>query len=233
MRILNCPAAEKLMSPFIDSMVTPREAESLEGHVRHCDPCRRQLQSFISMRSLMARIETPALPEDMVLETRVRLSQARNTNLLVRLENRLNYLLKPMVVPVVLGVSLTMLFFGVLLGSLASNSTVLAQDRLSEEPVFGLVTPVHTADPNWVGFAKNARKDLDEPLTIETYVGNEGRVLDYQVLCPATSVHSHCSVSDLPASIRQMLSLARFDPATRFGKPVESRIILSFISVRN
>jgi hypothetical protein len=233
MSTLKCSAAEKLMSPFIDSMVTQQEAQSLEGHVRHCDPCRRQLQSFISMRSLMARIETPALPEDMVLETRVRLSHARYTNLLVRLENRLNYLLKPMVVPVVLGVSLTMLFFGVLLGSLASNSTVLAQDRLSEEPVFGLVTPVHTADPNWVGFAKNARKDLDEPLTIETYVGNEGRVLDYQVICPAATAHSHCSVSEVPASIQQFLSLARFDPATRFGKPIESRIILSFVAVTN
>ena len=233
MSTLNCSAAEKLMSPFIDSMVTPQEAERLEGHVRHCDPCTRQLQSFISMRSLMARIETPALPEDMVLETRVRLSQERNRNLLVRLENHLNYLLKPMVVPVVLGVSLTMLFFGVLLGSLASNSTVLAQDRLAEEPVFGLYKPVHTADPNWVGFAKNARKDLDEPLTIETYVGNEGRVLDYQVLCPATSTHSHCSESDVPPSIQQVLSLARFDPATRFGRPVGSRIILSFVSVQN
>ncbi len=89
----------------------------------------------------------------MVLETRVRLSQARNTNLLVRLENRLNYLLKPMVVPVVLGVSLTMLFFGVLLGSLASTSTVLAQDRLTEEPVLGLFKPIHTTDPNWIRFA--------------------------------------------------------------------------------
>jgi hypothetical protein len=232
MSTLNCSAAEKLMSPFIDSMVTPQETERLEGHVSHCDPCRRQLQSFISMRSLMARIETPELPEDMVLETRVRLSQARNKNLLVRLENRLNYLFKPMVVPVVLGVSLTMLFFGVLLGSLASNSTVLAQDRLYEEPVFGLYKPVHTTDPNWVRFAENDKKDVEEPLTIETYVGNEGRVLDYQVLCPSSS-HSRCSVSDVPASIRQVLSLAHFDPATRFGKPVESRIILSFVWVRN
>ena len=58
------------------------------------------------MRSLIARIETPELPEDLVLETRVRLSQERNRNALVRLENRLQYLLKPMVVPFVLGVSL-------------------------------------------------------------------------------------------------------------------------------
>lgn len=220
---LNCSAAQKLMSPFIDSMVKPHEAECLQSHVDRCEPCRRQLQSYISMRSLIARIETPELPEDLVLETRVRLSQERNRNALVRLENRLQYLLKPMVVPFVLGVSLTMLFFGVLLGSLASNSTVLAQDRISEEPVFGLFNPVHTTDPNWIRYASGGNQDLQEPLTIETYVGNEGRVLDYQVL----------SGSHVPESVRQMLSLAHFTPATQFGRPVESTIILSFILVRN
>jgi hypothetical protein len=104
------------MSPFIDSMVTAPEAERLQGHLADCEPCQRQLQSYISLRSLVARIEAPPVPEDMVLETRVLLSHARNTNFLVRLENRLNNVLKPMVVPVLFGVSLTMLLFGVLLG---------------------------------------------------------------------------------------------------------------------
>jgi hypothetical protein len=229
----NCSAVKKLMSPFIDSMVTPQEAQRLESHVANCEPCRRQLQSYISMRSLMARIETPAVPEDMVLETRVRLSQERNKNALVRFENRLNYLLKPMVVPAVLGVSLTMLLFGVLLGSMASNSTVLAQGRLAEAPVFGLFNSVHTTDPNWTRLAANDKQDLDEPLTIETYVGNEGRVLDYQVLCSLHKDRWNCPTgSDVPESIRQMLSLAHFTPATQFGRPVESRIILSFIAVQ-
>jgi len=228
MSTLKCSAAEKLMSPFIDSMSSPQEAERLEGHVAFCAPCRRQLQSLISMRSLVARIEAPELPEDMVLETRVRLSQARNKNVLVRLENRLNYLLKPMVVPTVLGVCVTMLFFGVLLGSLASNSTVLAQDRIAEEPVYGLYSPIHTTDPNWTRFAANGKKDLDEPLTIQTYVGNDGRVLDYQVLSK-----SDRTAPQMPDSIRQMLSLMHFTPASSFGRPVESTIILSFVAVRN
>jgi hypothetical protein len=231
MSILNCSAAEKLMSPFIDSMVNPQQAERLENHVADCAPCGRQLQSLISMRSLMARMDRPALPEDMVLETRVRLSQARNKNLLVRLENRLNYLLKPVVVPAVLGVCATMLFFGVLLGSLASSSTVLAQDRLAEEPVLGLFKPVHTTDPNWTRFAADDRMDLGEPLTIQTYIGNDGRVLDYEVLPDPRTIPF--DTSDVPDSIRQMLSLMHFTPATRFGRPVESTIILSFVAVRN
>src|SRR5919197_2938127 len=114
MSTVECTSIQKLMSPFIDSMATAREGQLVESHVAVCPPCQRQLQSYISMRSLVARIEVPPLPEDMVLETRVRLSQARNDNYLVRFENRLNYVLKPMVVPVLLGISMTMLLFGIL-----------------------------------------------------------------------------------------------------------------------
>src|SRR5262245_50496789 len=105
MSTMECSLVQKLMSPFIDSMASAQEAECVEKHVSQCGPCHRQLQSYISMRSLVARIEPPALPEDMVLETRVRLSHARNKNFLARLENRLNYILKPMVVPALFGVS--------------------------------------------------------------------------------------------------------------------------------
>ena len=228
---LNCSSAQKLMSPFIDSMVTVEEAECLQLHVSSCHPCRRQLQTFVSMRSLLARMEKPALPEDMVLETRVKLSHERNKNFLVRFENRLNYVLKPVVVPALLGVSLTIMFFGVLLGSLASTSTVMAEDRLAvaEQPLFGLYKPVQTTDPirRRLRFAAtDKKKGLDEPLMIETHVGNEGRVLDYKVIGGQESPETN-------GWIREMLSVAQFTPATAFGRPVESKIILSFVAVRN
>lgn len=228
---MNCSSAQKLMSPFIDSMVTVEETERLELHLSVCQPCRRQLQTFVSMRSLLARIEKPALPEDMVLETRVKLSHERNRNFLVRFENRLNYILKPVVVPALLGVSLTIMFFGVLLGSLASPSAVLAQDRMAaaEQPVFALYKPVQTTDPTRRRLrlaASDKKKGLDEPLTIETHVGNEGRVLDYKVISGQENPETN-------GWIREMLSLAQFTPATAFGRPVESKIILSFVAVRN
>lgn len=226
MSTIRCSSVKKLMSAFIDSMATTDEANLLEGHLSTCEPCQRQLQSYISIRGLVARVAAPPLPEDMILETRVRLSHARNRNFLVRFENRLNNLLKPIVVPVLLGTSLTMLLFGVLLGSLASRSTVLAQDRYDEPPLYPLFQPVRTQNPNWIRFASNDKQDLDEPLTIETHVGDEGRVMDYQVL-------SGPQTAEVNAWIRQILSLAEFVPATAFGKPVESRMILSFVAVRN
>jgi hypothetical protein len=133
-----------------------------------------------------------------------------------------------MVVPVLFGVSLTMLLFGVLLGSLASNSTVLAQDRLAEAPLhsLSLYRPVHTADPNWIHFASSDKHELDETLTIDTHVGDEGRVIGYKVLSGPEN-------PEVTSWLRQTLSLAQFTPAMVFGKPVESRIILSFVAVRN
>jgi hypothetical protein len=226
MSTVECSSVQNLMSPFIDSMVTADEAERLESHVAACEPCQRQLQSYVSMRSLVARIDLPPMPEDMVLETRVRLSHARNSNLLVRLENRLNNFLRPMIVPALLGAALTMLLFGFLLGSLTSQSTVLVQDHFDEQPVYRLFQPVRTENANWIRFASNDRQDLEEPLTIETYVGHEGRVLDYQVLSGPQN-------PEVNGWIRQVLSLAQFTPATAFGKPVESRMILSFVAVRN
>ena len=69
--------------------------------------------------------------QDLVLEARVKLSHERNKNVLVRLENRLSIILKPIALPALFGVSLTMLFFGVLLGGLATNQTVLLQEAVS------------------------------------------------------------------------------------------------------
>ena len=225
MRSLDCPSAQKLMSAFIDSMVTAAESDSLEVHVSRCQACQRQLQSFKSMRSLLSRIERPPLPEDMVLETRVRLSQERNKNFRARFENRLNYVFKPLVIPALFGVSLTMLFFGILLGCLADN-TVLAESRLKEEPVFGLYKPVRTTDHTMLRFVSSDEQNLDEPLTIETHVGDEGRVIDYEVLSGPQN-------PEVNGWIREMMSLAEFTPATAFGRPVESKIILSFVAVRN
>jgi hypothetical protein len=225
---LDCSSAQKMMSPFIDSMVTAGEAECLELHVSACQPCQRQLQTFISMRSLLARVEKPAPPEDLVLETRVKLSHERNRNFFVRLENRLHYVLRPVVMPALLGVSLTIMFFGALLGSLASTPTVMAQSGFAEQPIFSLYKPARTTDPTMMRFQHAATEDkaLDEPLTIETHVGDEGRVLDYKVIAGQESPETN-------RWVREILSIAQFTPATSFGRPVESKIILSFVAVRN
>jgi len=125
---LDCDAAQVLMSPFIDSMASSEEIDRLQSHLSICEPCRRQLQSFLSIRNLLADVERPAVPEDLVLEARVRLSQERNKNYVAQLKNRLSNSLKPLAIPAICGVSLTMLCFAVLL-TIFSNATTVIRHR--------------------------------------------------------------------------------------------------------
>jgi hypothetical protein len=221
-----CSKIQKLMSSFIDSMVSAVDAEAVHAHVSTCDPCRRQLQTLISMRSLLTRMDQPAIPTDLILASRVRLSQERHKNLLVKLETRLSNILKPLAIPVIFGVSLTTLCFGILLAALASNATAMAQPAVAEQPVFALYKPVRTTDPTMARFASSDRQTWDEPLMIETGVDEDGRVTEYRIISGPEN-------PEVNRWIREVLSLAQFTPAIAFGKPVGSKIILSFVAVRS
>jgi hypothetical protein len=227
---LDCDGAQQLMSPFIDSMASPSEVAKLELHLVTCEPCQRQLQSFISIRNFLGRGERPAPPEDLALDTRVRLSQERHKNYIERLENRLSNVLRPLALPAIGGVSLTMLFFGVVLGAMLSNTTVMAHDRISsahdERALVALFKPVRTTSLTMKRFATSDPQNLDEPLTIETHVGDTGKVLDYRVI-------NGTETPEIARWIREQLTLAEFKPATAFGKPIDSKIILSFVAVKS
>jgi len=224
---VTCKAAQELMSPFIDSMATPAEIEKLQGHLTVCEPCHRQLQSFISVRTLLARTEQPPVPVDLVLDTRVKLSQERHSNYVERLENRISDILKPIAIPAIAGVSLTMLFFGILLGAMISNTTVMAHDRVSTASVHipGFM-PVRTSNLTMIRFAGSDDLKFDEPLMIETHVDDTGRVLEYRII-------SGQETPEVQRFVREQLSLAMFTPATAFGRPVDSKIILSFVAVKS
>ncbi len=113
---ISCEAALELMSPFIDSMVAVEESESLRSHLSECTSCRRQLQSFVSLRNVFASVEPVPVPEDLQLETRVKLSHERLYNIRDRWQARFDNILKPFAMPAVMGIVLTLLGFGILLG---------------------------------------------------------------------------------------------------------------------
>jgi hypothetical protein len=176
---------------------------------------------------MLARVEPAEAPEDLVLETRVKLSHARSRNCLDWFDTHVNNVLKPLAVPVVFGISLTMLFFGVLFGNIVSAGTVLAQDLQHQPPA--AMQAASDSNPQWnnpqvVELASN-NKSLEEPLTIGLDISVDGRVMDYKIIMGRRS----------PAVdhwIKEVLSLAQFTPATAFGKPVASTIILTSIDVR-
>ena len=219
---IKCVEAEKLMSPYIDSMVEPQESERLELHLETCDPCRRQLKSYISMRSMMAGIEQVCPPRDLVLETRVRLSHARSASRLDSVWALLHNVLKPLAIPAASGIALTALSFSVMFGYVGMNFRVQAADS----SVTAVEQPVRTSDRTLLSVPHDSGSDWKDPVSIQANVGVDGMVNEFTIL----------SAQQSPAVRRwvtNMLYTAQFMPATMLGKPVNSTIILSFVNVRS
>jgi hypothetical protein len=217
---MKCNKARELMSSYIDCMAEPEESQILESHLDTCEPCQRQLHSYISLRSLMASVEPARPPEDLVMDTRVRLSHARSGGLLDRIEALMVNVLKPVVIPAVSGITLTVLSFSILFGHLAVN--LQAQDS----SLVAMEQPVRTTDQTMLSAPGNSGSDWREPVSVKANVDYDGRVYEIRIL----------SGSQTPAMkqwIQNLLYTAQFAPATRLGKPINSSTILTFVNVRS
>jgi hypothetical protein len=223
-QVVGCDAAMELMSPFIDSMVTTEEAEHLRSHVSECAPCARQLQAFISLRTLVAGVEPVPVPEDLQLDTRLRLSRERRPNDRNRWQARVDNILKPLAVPAVMGVALSLMGIVVLFGSLVAPRVAQANPTWGE-PLVGTYEPPRTTTPTAKRFSRTMSPDLDQALSIQTEVNDKGLVVDYSIIGGTRS-------ANVDQWLQEMLLLAQFRPATSWGNPVPSRVILSFVNVR-
>jgi hypothetical protein len=226
----DCANAEELLSSYIDSMTSAEEAIRVESHLAHCAGCQRQLQSLTSLRQMLARVEPAAPPEDLVLDTRVKLSQIRSRSSWDWLDSQLNNVLKPLAMPALMGVSLTMLFFGVLFGSLVSNSTVLAQNLQPKvSPAIEKALVASDGNPQWnnpeVAELDGNSKRFFEPVTFAVDISERGRAINYNIIAGPRS-------PGVEQRIKEILILSQFTPATSFGTPVVSTIILTLIDVR-
>jgi len=208
------------MSAFIDSMTSDEEARLLEAHVSDCAPCRRQLRAYVSLRNLVAGVAAPEVPEDLALETRIRLSHERSRNFYGNLNIRLKNILKPLAVPALAGVSTTALCFVFLLGSLSPPPIDLSAS--AETPLWLLMQPPRATDPLMTQLAELG---LDQ-VTLDLKVDQRGKAF-------ATVILNGPQDPELDQWLRDVLLLGDFHPATILGRPVPAPLILSFIGVKS
>jgi hypothetical protein len=221
---ISCDAALELMSPFIDSMVSANEADSLRSHLSECKTCRRQLQSFISLRNVIAGVEPRPVPEDLQLETRVRLSHVRLHNRRDRWQARFDNILKPFAMPAVMGVILTLLGFAMLLGGLATPRQVIAAEDGRGVFVAGIYQPPGTPDLTLRRLG-GLSPDLDNALSVQSELNTVGKIDAIKVIAGERS-------PGVDRWLQELVLFSQFKPATHWGLPVRSRIILSFVTVR-
>lgn len=218
---MTCSVAKGLMSTYLDGAVTRSQMAQMDEHLRACKECGGHFVSLQQMQSLVGSLGRKPAPPDLNLRLRVALSQelansrrSRWERLRVRWENAFNATM----VPATAGLITTLIIFGVLISFLYP-----AQVRASNDVPTMLYTPAQLQSTPFELTMGVANADS---LVVEAYVGADGRVQDYRIL--SSSEDSQAVLSQL----KNMLIFTTFQPATAFGQPTASRVILSFSKVQ-
>ncbi len=218
---MTCSVAKGLMSSYMDGAVTRSQLAHMNEHLRSCDECAARFASMQRTQSLVGSLDRKTAPPDLALKLRVAISQeiansrrSRWEMLRVRWENAFNATM----IPATAGLLTTLIIFGVLISFLYP-----AQVRASNDVPTMLYTP---AELQSTPFELSMGVANADSLVVEAYVGSDGRVQDYRILSEPAEAEAV-----LP-QLKNMLIFTTFHPATAFGQPTASRVILTFSKVQ-
>jgi len=218
---MTCAVAKRLMSSYLDGAVTRSQMAQMDEHLRACVECAARFVSVQRTQSLVGSLGRQVAPPDLALKLRVALSQelansgrSRWERLRVRWENAFNATM----VPATAGLVTTLIIFGLLISFLYP-----AQVRAANDVPTMLYTP---AELKSTPFELSMGVANTDSLVVEAYVGPDGRVLDYRVLSAPEDAES------ILPQLKNMLIFTTFNPATAFGQPTSSRVILTFSKVQ-
>jgi hypothetical protein len=209
------------MSSYLDGAVTRSQMAQMDEHLRACVECAARFVSVQRTQSLVGSLGRKSAPPDLALKLRVALSQelanarrSRWDSLRVRWENAFNATM----VPATAGLVTTLIIFGLLISFLYP-----AQVRAANDVPTMLYTP---AELKSTPFELSMGVANTDSLVVEAYVGPDGRVLDYRVLSAPEDAEA------ILPQLKNMLIFTTFNPATAFGQPTSSRVILTFSKVQ-
>jgi anti-sigma factor RsiW len=218
---MKCSVAKKLMSLYLDGAVRRSQRTQMDAHLRACEECAAQFSSVQRMQSLVGSLGRKAAPRELALKLRVALSQelansrrSRWEKLRVRWENAFNATM----VPATAAALTTLIVFGMLISVLWPS-----QVRASNDVPTVLYTP---AELQSAPFELSMGVASADSLVVEAYVGPDGRVQDYRILSAPEDAQAV-----LP-QLKNMLIFTTFHPATAFGQPTSSRVVLTFSKVQ-
>lgn len=210
-----------MLSAYLDGMVTGKQMQALDRHLRECPSCEGKYQSLRRTQSVLSQLGPARVPEDLSLKLRLAISHeaarrrsSRVGNLILHVENAL----RGFMVPATTGLVATVLVFGVLIGLLASPPPVHA--NASDVPLIFSTDP--ELQPSSFGFSMGVASE--DSLVIQAYIDANGRVQDYRIIAGSENpkdIHE----------LRNMLILTTFRPATWMGTPRPGTAILSFSKI--
>jgi anti-sigma factor RsiW len=187
-----------------------------------CEDCARELAAWRATQEALCTMGPVRAPANLALRLRVAISQEharRNSRVLDRLSLAWENAVRPMLLQVTGGLVGSV----VLIGSIALLSAVAApQEVLANDEPLGALTAPHllysTASPEAI------LTENDTAVIVEASVDTHGRVYDYTIVAGPQDQGVRTQVAN------QLLGSV-FQPASAFGVPVRSRVVLTFAGI--
>jgi anti-sigma factor RsiW len=222
---MNCDRARSLFSSYLDGALPGRQMQALVQHVGQCAGCRVEYAAWQRTQRLVSSLGPKPAPPELAVRLRVAISQAaaqrspqRLQGLLVRVQN----LAGAFMLPATAGLVSAVVFFGVLIGFMAMPVQVSASR--DDVPTLLYTPPRLQALPSDLGLQSESAPN-SEPVVVETLVDANGRVQDYRI------ISGPADAGRLEPHLNNIMIFTTFQPATSFGVPTSSRVVLSFAKI--
>jgi anti-sigma factor RsiW len=218
-----CRHTREHFSAYLDGLVSGKVMQQIAMHLEECGDCAEDFAGWRATQTLLGSMGQAKAPEDLALRLRVALSQAAAQTPKAAVDRwtvRWANVYQPFALRATAGLASALCLIGtvaVLVGMFAAPQAVEARDEpiaFASGPHF-LYTSVEPDAP--IG-------DRDQPVVVEAFINNAGRVYDYRVvsgeLTPATR-----------SQLDNTLLFSLFEPARSFGEPVRGTVVMSFSGV--
>jgi anti-sigma factor RsiW len=234
MKPLSCKAIRASFSEYLDGAVSGLRMQQIARHIEGleddgsgvriagCEDCARELAAWRATEDAVSSMGPVKAPADLALRLRVAISHEharQHARLLDRLSLAWENAVRPMLLQVTGGLVGSVALIGgvALLSAVAAPTAVLAND----EPLGALTSPhflYSTASPVAI-ITEN-----DTAVIVEASVDTHGRVYDYTIVAGPQDQGVRTQVAN------QLLGSV-FQPASAFGVPVRSRVVLTFAGI--
>ncbi len=216
-----CEQMRAMFSSYLDGALTGAEMQSIARHMQECGECRAEYSSLAKSQRLVASLGRKPAPRDLALRLKVALSSESSAFLgMSRCALQWQIAMNNFMLPATAG-----LFSAVHFLRPRDRIRHRAGERhLHAPPTF---RPCYSLPLNcaWLPARWNLAFPSDESIVVETLVDANGRVASYRVISAPENAQK------LLTKLDNMLIFTVFKPATTFGKPTSSRVVLSFSSV--
>jgi hypothetical protein len=218
-----CQKCQSTFSAYLDGAVSGQKMQQIARHLNACADCAREFAALRTMQQSLATLGPAKAPAYLGLKLRLAISHEharRRSSWLDTLSLKWDNAIRPMLMQISAGFAGTVILvggIGLLLGMVAAPEPVMAND----EPLGAMTAPHYLYSTVYPGAIVT---DHDSVIVVEAYVNAQGRVYDYNIVSGPDDPEVHSQIVD-----RLLMSV--YQPASVFGAPVRSRVVLTFSGI--